>query len=119
MATISKRALSGSVMGKQIKIPLGAIVVHTAVAGAAPENNFDEIWLWAVNSAPAITVGLMVYFGAGAYPDDTIYQYLAPERGSILIVPGLILQNGTVVQGADWTIGDVILLDGFVNRISP
>ena len=116
MATYSKRALSGSTNGKQIKVTATATpgtLIHTAVSG---EADFDEIWLWAVNSN-ATNVKLTIEFGGTTSPDDTIEVYIPGESGLVLVVPGLILQNSLEVRAfAD--IADAIMISGFVNRIS-
>ena len=116
MATYTKRALSGSTNGRQIKVAATATAgttIHTAVAGT---SDFDEVWLWCVNSS-IVAVKLTVEFGGVSDPDDLIEVTVSPEEGLLLVCPGLVLQNGLVI-GAFAGTADVLLISGFVNRIT-
>lgn len=116
MPTYSKQALSGSTNGRQIKVAAtssAGTTIHTAVTGT---SDFDEIWLWAVNSSN-VTIKLTIEFGGTSAPDDNIEVSITGESGYVLVVPGLILQNDLVVKAFAGT-GDVILIGGFVNRIT-
>lgn len=116
MATFAKMKLSGSTSGRQIKVvqtgTLGT-TIHTAVAGA---TDYDEIWLYAVNSSAA-TVKLTIEWGGVSSPDDLIEVSIPAEAGYILVVPGLVL-NGALVVTAFAGTGNVVLIGGFVNRIT-
>src|SRR3990167_11251367 len=99
MAVVTKRKLSGSTDGKQIKVVATATAgttIHTAVAGTTA-GTFDEIWLWAVNSSSA-AVKLTIEWGEATAPDGNIEITLDGESGYQLIIPGLILQNSLVVK---------------------
>lgn len=116
MATYSKLKLSGSTNGKQIKVAAIATpgtLIHTAVAGA---SDLDEIWLYAVNSSTS-AVKLTVEWGEAAAPDGNVEGTIPAEAGYILVVPGLLLQNGLEVRAFAGT-ANVILINGFVNRIT-
>jgi hypothetical protein len=116
MATYSKLLLSGSTQGKQIKVVQTATAgdtIHTAAAGT---SDLDEIWLWAVNSQAA-GIKLTIEWGEATAPDGNIEQTLIGESGLVLIVPGLLLQNGLVVK-AFASVANVVLITGFVNRIT-
>jgi hypothetical protein len=116
MATYSKQQLSGSTGGKQIKISTTATpgtLIHAAVAGT---SDWDEIWLYATNSSEA-NVSLTLEWGGTTAPDDLITVAVPSKHGLILIIPGLLLQNGLEVRGFAKT-ADVIVISGFVNRIS-
>ena len=116
MATFTKRALSGSTNGKQIKVVATATAgttIHTAVAGT---SDFDEVWLWCVNSDTEDRK-LTIEFGGVSSPDDLIEVTIPAENGLVLVVPGLVLQNGLVV-GAFAATANVLLISGFVNRIT-
>jgi hypothetical protein len=119
MATFTKKKLSGSTDGKAIKLTgtnsAGAVTVHTAVAGTTV-GTFDEIWLYA-NNTSASAVKLTVEFGTDTAADGNIELTIAAEAGLVLVIPGLILQNGMVVEAFAAT-ADVILLTGFVNAIT-
>lgn len=114
MATVAKQKLSGSTDYKQIKVVATATAgttIHTAHATA-----LDEIWIWAVNSSSA-DVKLTIEWGEATAPDGNIEVTVTFETGYALIVPGLILTNSLVVKAFAAT-ANVILLNGFVNRIT-
>lgn len=116
MATYSKQLLSGSTNGKQIKVVATATAgttIHTAVSGT---SDFDEIWLYAVNSDTTARK-LTIEWGEATSPDGSIEVTIAPEDGYVLIVPGLVLQNSLVVKAFAAT-ANVILINGYVNRIT-
>ena len=111
---ITKEFLSGSTNGRQIK------VVQTATAGTlihtAHATSKDEVWLWAVNSDTA-AVKLTIEFGGVTVPDDTIEVTIPAESGYIKVVPGICLSGGVVVR-AFAASANVVMIAGFVNRIS-
>ena len=116
MATYTKTKLSGSTNGKGIKVTQTATAgdaVHTAVAGA---TDWDEIWLWAVNTSAA-AVKLTIEWGETTAPDGNIEVTVPAEAGLMLVVPGLLLQNELAVRAFAATT-NVIVLHGFVNRIA-
>ena len=116
MATYSKQLLSGSTNGKQIKVAATATAgttIHTATSGT---SNFDEIWLYAVNSTTT-AVKLTVEWGEATAPDGNIEVTIAPEDGYVLVVPGLLLNNSLVVKAFAGS-ANVILINGYVNRIT-
>lgn len=114
MPNYTKQKLSGSTDGKQIKITstTAATTVHTSVSGT---SDFDEIWLYATNTSTS-NVKLTVRFGGTASPDDEIETTITAESGLVLVVPGLVLQNGAVVSAFAAT-ANVINVSGYVNRI--
>jgi len=115
MATYSKELLSGSTQGKQIKVVQTATagtLIHTAVSGT---TDLDEIWLYAVNSS-ASAVKLTIEWGEATAPDGNIEVTVPAEDGYMLVVPGLLLQNGLTVRAFAGT-ANVILINGYVNRI--
>lgn len=116
MATYTKRILSGSTDGRGITVAATATpgtVLHTAVVGT---TDFDEIWIWAVNSSTS-AVKLTVEFGGTVAPDDQIEFSIPPEDGLYLVVPGLVLQNGAIVRAFAGT-ANAIVIYGYVNRIA-
>jgi len=116
MATYTKRALSESTNGRPIKVVAVATAgttIHTAVAGT---DDFDEVWLWAVNSDATDRL-LTIEFGGVSDPDDLIEVNIPSQQGLVLVVPGLVLQNSLVV-GAFAAAANVIVITGFVNRIT-
>ena len=116
MSTFTKRALSGSTNGKGIKVVATATAgttIHTAVAGT---SDFDEIWLWCVNSSTA-DVKLTLEYGEATAPDGNIEYTVGAENGLKIILPGTILQNELVLKAFAGT-ADVLVIHGFVNRIA-
>lgn len=118
MATVVKRILSGSTNGKPIKVVQTATAgdtIHTAVAGTTA-GTYDEIWLYAYNGHTAAVV-LTIEFGGATVPDQNIVLTVAAKAGLVLVVPGLILQNGMVVKAFAAT-ANVITISGFVNSMT-
>ena len=115
MATYTKLVLSGSTTG------LGIKVVATATAGttihAAHATDLDEIWIWAVNSSTS-SIKLTLEWGQADAPDGNIEASILPENGLFLIIPGLLLTNSLVVK-AFASSANVLVIHGFVNRITP
>ena len=115
-STFSKQLLSGSTNGKAIKVVQTATAgttIHTAVSGT---SNLDEIWLYAVNSS-ASSVKLTLEWGEATAPDGNIELTVTAESGLVLVCAGLLLQNSLVVKAFAGT-ANVILLHGYVNRIT-
>ena len=116
MATYSKVLLSGCTNGKQIKVAATATAgttIHTATSGT---SNLDEIWLYAVNSSSS-SVKLTIEWGEATAPDGNIEVTVPAEDGYMLVAPGLLLQNSLVVKAFAGT-ANVILINGYVNRIT-
>jgi hypothetical protein len=115
MATYSKELLSGSTQGKQIKVTQTASAgdtVHTAIAGT---TDLDEIWLYAYNAHTASLL-LTIQFGGTTSPDNDIKVTIPNQAGRVLVLDGVLLQNGLVVK-AYAASANLIMLDGYVNRI--
>jgi hypothetical protein len=116
MATFSKAKLSGSTDGKPIKVVATATagtLIHTAVSGT---TDFDEIWLWAINTSTG-DVQLTIEFGDATAPDSNIIIQVPFKAGLVPVLPGLILQNGATVKAFAGS-ANVINLTGYVNRIA-
>lgn len=114
MTTFAKLKLSGSTDGRMVKVAATATpgtTIHTAHATA-----LDEIWLYAVNSDTSARK-LTIELGGTTSPDDTIELTVQPESGLVLVVPGLILTNSVIVKAFCAT-ANVVLLAGYVNRIT-
>ncbi len=110
----TKVKLSGSTDGKQIKVAATATAgttIHTAHA-----SDLDEIWLWAVNSSTG-AVKLTLEWGEATAPDGNVEVTIPGESGYMLVVPGLLLTNSLVVKAFAGTT-NVILINGYVNRIT-
>lgn len=106
--------LSGSTNGRNIKVvaTTPGTTLHTAVAGT---TSLDEIYLFAVNT-DTVARTLTVEFGGTTSPNDKIVVSLEPNTGLVLVVPGLLLQNGLVVR-AFASAANVIMINGYVHRI--
>ena len=116
MATLSKILLSGSTNGKGIKVVQTATLgttIHTAVTGT---TNMDEIWLYAVNS-DTTPRKITVEWGGATSPDCLIEYTVPAEDGLYLVSPGLLLNNSLVVTAFCET-ASVVMIHGWVNRIT-
>jgi regulator of extracellular matrix RemA (YlzA/DUF370 family) len=114
MATYTKQLLSASTNGRPIKVtPTSSAgeTIHTAHA-----SDMDEIWLYAVNT-DTVARKLTIEFGGTTAPDDLIEITVQPESGPVLVIPGLILTGGVIVKAFCAT-ADVVLIVGWVNRIT-
>jgi len=115
MATFSKNGLSGSTNGKAIKVVATATLgttVHAAVTGT---DDWDEVWLWAVNS-DTTPRKLTIEWGEATAPDGNIEATIPAESGLVLVAPGLMLQNGLVAT-AFCASANVVMVHGYVNQI--
>jgi hypothetical protein len=115
MATFSKRLLSGSTDGKQILVASTATagtLIHTCVSGT---SSLDEVWIYAVNSSTS-AVKLTIEYGGTTANSDHIELTIPAEAGLTLVVPGLPMNNGSVIRAFAGT-ANVINISGYVNRI--
>jgi hypothetical protein len=115
MATYSKELLSGSTQGKGILVAATATAgttIHTAVAGT---TDIDEIWLYGVNTHSA-DLKLTLEWGEATEPNGNIEITVPAEEGLMLLVPGLLLQNGLIVKAFAGTANEIVI-HGYVNRI--
>ena len=113
-----KRKLSQSTNGRGIKVVATATAgtaLHTAVAGTTA-GTYDEIWLWAYNSDTVDRL-LTIEMGGVTVPDDNIVVTIPYKSGLVLVVPGLILQNGVSVA-AFAAAANVVTIFGYVNAIT-
>ena len=115
MASFSKVILTGSTNGRNIKVVATATpgtTIHTAHA-----TDQDELWLWAVNS-DTVDRKLTIELGGVTAPDDLIELTIPAEGGLVGVVPGLPLTNSIVVK-AFCAVASVVMINGYVNRITP
>ena len=115
MAIYTKHTLSGTpASGRQIKVTATSstgTTIHTADASAT-----DEIWIYATNSSTA-DVNLTIEYGGTTDPGDLIQLSVPGKAGLTLVIPGLILSGGLVIT-AYASIASVIMIGGYVNRIT-
>lgn len=116
MATFTKRILSGSTNGLGIKViatSTPGTTIHTAVTGT---SDIDEIYLYAVNSDT--TARKLTIEWGGATDPDCLIEYTVPaESGLFLVTPGLLLNNSLVIK-AFCAAANVVMIHGWVNRIT-
>ena len=115
MATYSKELLSGSTQGKGILVAADetpGTTIHTAVSGT---TDIDEIWLYGVNTHSA-DIKLTLEWGEATEPNGNIEITVPSEEGLMLLVPGLLLQNGLTVKAFAGT-GSEIVIHGYANKI--
>lgn len=116
MATFAKRILSGSTSGRGILIAATATpgtAIHTAVTGS---SDIDEIYLYAVNSSTA-DVKLTIELGGVTSPNDLVEYTVPAENGLHLVLPGSVM-NGALAIAAFAGTTNVIVVFGWVNRIT-
>jgi hypothetical protein len=98
MASFAPVHLSGSTSGRPIKVTATSTpgtLIHTAVSGV---TDFDEIWLFAVNTSTS-PVKLTVEWGGTTSPDDLIEDTIPGESGLHLVIPrGMRLNGGVAVR---------------------
>lgn len=114
MATFSKAKLSASSDWKPVSVAATATawtLIHTAVSGT---TQFDEVWIWAVNTS-STNVKLTIEYGDAATSSNIEYTVWA-EDWLKLVVPWLILQNWATVRAFAAT-ANVISLSWFINQI--
>jgi len=120
-ATFSKVLLSGSTNGKQIKVAATATAGTTIHATGTSATILDEVWIYAVNSSTS-SVKLTIEWGEATAPDGNIEVTVLPEAGLVTIIPGLVLSGtgsaATTIKAFAGT-ANVIMLSGYVNRITP
>jgi len=110
----TKVKLSGSTDGLMTKVVATATLgttIHTAHA-----TSLDEIWLYAVNSSAA-NVKLTLEFGGATAPDCLIEVTIPAESGLMCVLPGLLLTNSKVLT-AFAASANVVMVGGYVNRIT-
>ena len=119
MATFSKQVLSSSTDGRGILVAATATAGTTIHTGSSTESVIDEVWLYAVNTSDS-EVKLTVEYGGTTSPNDLIEFTVPAEAGLYLTVPALLIKgNATpLVVRAFAAIADVIVIHGYINRIS-
>jgi hypothetical protein len=123
VATYTKKTLEPT--GGTTGTGLGIKVAATATAGttihtaSTTTTDIDEIWLYAINTSTS-SVKLTIEWGSTTAPDGNIEVTVLPEAGLVTIIPGLLLQGNATAKivKAFAATADVIVLHGFVNRIS-
>jgi len=110
----TKEFLFNSVDGRGIKLGASSspgTILHEV--SASPIK--DEIWMWATNT-DSVDRTITIQFGGTGSPEDNI-KHIVPAGQQILVCPGLVLSNAVTVR-AYGSSGNVLVVHGFVNRIS-
>lgn len=122
MATFDKEFLSGSTGGRQIKVAQTGTPGTTIHATGTSATIKDEIWLYAFNSDSSART-LTLEWGGTTSPDDTMVISVPPQTGLMLLVPGLILSgDGSTAKTVRAFVtggANLVMISGFVNRITP
>lgn len=121
MATYSKVMLSGSTQGRQIKVAATGTPGTTIHATGTSSSIMDEVTLYAYNDHTS-DVLLTIEYGSTSSPDDLIRQTITSRAGQFLIIAGLPMtgtgSTSNTIRAFAAT-ANVIMISGFVNRITP
>ena len=115
MASYSKQKLSGSTDGRMIAVSATSSTGTTIHQAQSSTSNFDELWIYATNINVS-SVNLTIEWGTTGSTNE-IKLSIPAQSGLTLVIPGLVLQNSATVT-AYASIANMILLSGYVNRIS-
>ena len=114
MATISKQLLGGSTNGMPISLTTavtsGAVTIHTAVSGT---TDIDEVWIWATNIH---TGAVVLTLEVGTTDEDQHIKATIQPDETVLVCPGLALQNGKIIKGFASTANKCNVF-GYANRM--
>lgn len=113
-----KASLSASINGAPITISATATAgttIHTATSSSTLDS-VDEVWLWG-NSIHTSAVNITLYLG-GATGERFKSHHRVPAafNGPVPLIPGIPFMGGAVIT-ATASVGDVINVFGFINRI--
>ena len=112
---------SGSTQGQGVKVvatSTAGTLIHTTGTSA---TIIDRLSIWAYNGHSA-DVELTIEFGGATVPDQNIVQTVTAKTGLTLVVDGLILLgdgSSSLTVKAFAATGDVIVLSGYVMRVTP
>lgn len=119
MATYSKVLLSGSTDGRGIKVTTASPIdgTDTTIHTTPNVDSPDLITLFAYND-DTVPRELHLGWGGTTDPDDFIIQTIPNKDGLTLVVADLPLQDELVLV-ASAEAANVIVIYGYVNRITP
>ena len=112
---------SASTQGQGVKVvatSTAGTLIHTTGTSATV---VDRLSIWAYNGHSADVV-LTIEFGGATVPDQNIVQTVTAKTGLTLVVDGLILLgdgSSSLTVKAFAATGDVIVLSGYVMRVTP
>jgi len=117
ISSIERIPISGCSNGRGIKITGttsgDANTIHTATSSSGV---IDEVWLFCYNSDTSSRT-LSLCLGGTTSPDDIVNIVLLPQQGDILVLAGECF-NGEVVIKAYASSANVLVIRGYVNRIT-
>jgi hypothetical protein len=116
MATYSNVTLSGSTSGRFVAVQSTAspgTTVHTAHTST---GIIDELHLWAHNESTADKTLTMEWGGTSTLDRCTVNVPF--QDGPYTVIPGMRLEGGVVTRAYAGST-DVVLIGGYVNRITP
>ena len=119
MATFEKIKLSASTDGRAVKVGATATPGTLIHEGSATATDYDEIWLYAMNTDTTARK-LTIEWGGVSAPDDLIEITIPAESGLTLVVPGLVIKgNATELEvRAFCASANVVTVLGYVNQIA-
>ena len=112
---------SASTQGQGVKVvatSTAGTLIHTTGTSA---TIIDRLSIWAYNGHSADVV-LTIEFGGATVPDQNIVQTITAQTGLTIVVDGLILLGdgaSALTVKAFAVTGDVIVLSGYVMRVTP
>lgn len=118
---VAKVPFSASTQGQGIKVAATSTpgtLIHTTGISA---TILDEVWLYVYNSDTSDRL-LTIEFGGATAPDQNISLTIPFKSGLILVIPGLsLLGSGAaaLTVKAFGATANVLVVSGFVNRITP
>lgn len=116
MPTYTKAPLSAAISGQQIMITGSGIHQLTTIHTPANNQSLDEVWLYATNIGTADKQVIFTWANTGIA--GQMYANIPYRAGRALIVDGKLLSGTSNTIKAYAETGNVINIDGFVNRIS-
>lgn len=123
MATYSKVLLSGSTLGKPIKVGATSTPGTTIHATGVSGTIIDEVTLYAYN-VDTVERTLTIEFGGATDPDDLIVKaYPIPAKSGrwIIVDAQPLVGTGAAAStvAAFASAANIITISGHVNRITP
>jgi hypothetical protein len=113
----TKHTLSASTDGRPVAVAATAspgTLIHTATAVA---DEYDELWVYAVNTANGDST-LTLEWGGTSASDAVPIKLKKGDRGPILVARG-IFENGLLLRAFVPGGANDVNIFGWVNRIAP
>lgn len=120
MGTITRELLSASTNGRYINITTSGTpgdLLHTATSTA---DQFDEVWLWAVNNTSA-TAAVVIEWGGTDTVLDVSNVGIPAANGETLLVAGRSLAGGLSIRAYsdhETAVVSGVNIGGHINRVT-